>query len=182
MIDEFDDPSFGFSYGAAFQYNFPRLISLRTNVSFERKGFTAPFTTTDLTGTPTGEETIHENFDYITIPLLTRISIGEKIHFFANVGPYIGYLIKQAQVTEMTEDHPRYEGEATDNFNKIDYGLTAGIGSRIPIKHKLFLSIEIRNNLGFPNISARPVVNNGAIKTNSSNLLLGIEYRFGSRI
>lgn len=182
IIDKNNDLSFGFSSGLTFQYNFPKLISIRTNISFERKGLTTQGTATDQYGNQIGEITFHSNLDYLTIPILGRLTFGKKINIFVNAGPYIGYLIKQTDVTEAFGEHPKTETDNTDNFKRIDFGITTGLGARFPIKKKLFLSVEIRNNLGITNISSVSVVNDGAIKTNSTNLLIGIEYRFGSKI
>lgn len=182
ILDKNNDLSFGFSSGLSFQYNFPKLISIRTNISFERKGFTTQGSATDQNGNQIGEITVHSYFDYLTIPILGRLTFGKKINFFVNAGPYIGYLIKQTNVTEAFSEYPKTETDNTDKFKRIDFGVTTGLGARIPIKSKIFLSIEIRNNLGLTNISSLPVVNDGSIKTNSTNVLFGIEYRFGTRI
>jgi len=182
ILDKNNDFSFAFSSGLTFQYNFPKFISIRTNISFERKGLTTQGSATDQDGNQIGELTIHSNFDYLTIPILGRLTFGKKINFFVNAGPYIGYLIKQTDVTEAFGEYPKTENDNTDNFKRTDLGITTGLGVRFPIKNKLFLSLEIRNNFGLTNISSVPVVNDGAIKTNSTNLLIGIEYRFGTRI
>lgn len=182
FLDKNNDISFGFSSGFTFQYNFPKLISIRTNISFERKGLTTQGTATDEYGNQIGEITFHSKFDYLTIPLLVRLTFGKKINFFINAGPYIGYLIQQKNVIEAFGEYPKTETDNTDNFKRTDFGITTGLGARFPIKSKLFLSLEIRNNLGLTNISSVPVVNDGTIKTNSTIILIGIEYRFGTRM
>jgi len=182
VLDKNNDLSFGFSSGLTFQYNFPKLISIRTNISFERKSSTSQVSATDQNGDQIGEITYHSYFDYLTIPILGRLTFGKKINFFVNAGPYIGYLIKLTDIIEAYGEHPKREFDDTDYYKRTDLGITTGLGARFPIKNKLFLSIEIRNNFGLTNISSFTVVNDGAIKTNSTNLLFGIEYRFGTRI
>ncbi len=166
--------SFGFSGGLTFQYNFTKLLSLRTNISFERKGLTKKIQATDEFGKPIGETTIQSNFDYLTIPLLARFTFGKKIHFFVNAGPFMGYLLKQKEVVEAFEDYT----DNTDDFKRLDFGITTGLGMSFPIQDKLLLTIEIRNNLGMVNTSHISIVNDGSIKTISTNLLFGIAYRF----
>jgi len=182
ILDNNNDLSFGFSSGLTFQYNFPKLISIRTNISFERKTLTTQYMVTDQYGNETGEITFHSYFDYLTIPILGRLTFGKKINFFVNAGPYIGYLIKQTDVVEAFGEFEKTKTDNTDNYKRTDFGITTGLGARFPVKKKLYLSIEIRNNFGLTNISSISVVNDGSIKTNSTNLLVGIEYRFGSRI
>ena len=100
--------------------------------------------------------------------------------FFINTGPFFSYLIKQTFVNQGT-NIPRTVSDNTNNDKRFDMGITAGLGVAIPIKAKISLSCEIRNNLGLYNVSEVPVYNNGAIKTNSTNLLIGFAYKFGAR-
>ncbi len=181
ILEKFNDPTIGFSGGLTFQYNFPKLISIRTNIAFERKGAIAKNQAIDVFGNQIGEVTIHTNFDYLTIPLLAKLTFGNKIKFFVNVGPYSSYLIKQTTVTDAINEFPKSKSNNTSNFNSIDFGLTTGLGAGLPVKDELLITLEIRNNLGLYNISSLPVANDGSIKTNSINLLIGIAYRFGIR-
>ena len=182
ILENHKDLSFGFSSGLTFQYNFPKFLSIRTNISFERKGLTTKGMATDEYGNEIGEITFHSNFNYLTVPLLGRLTIGKKIKFFVNAGPYVGYLIKQKDVTEAFGDNPKTETDNTDNFEKLDFGITTGLGASFPIYNRLLISLEIRNNLGLTNISSVPVVNDGVIKTNSTNFLIGVAYKFGTGV
>jgi len=49
----------------------------------------------------------------------------------------------------------------------------------VPLKNKFAISFEIRNNLGLINVLKHPDINNEAIKTNSTNLLIGFTYKLG---
>jgi len=71
------------------------------------------------------------------------------------------------------------EKDNTDNFERLDFGIATGLGVNFPIRNNIFMSLEVRNNLGLSNISSLPVGNDGKIKTNSTNLLIGIAYKFG---
>ena len=181
ILEDFNDPTIGYSGGLTFQYNFPKLISLRTNIAYERKGVIAKSQATDINGNPIGEITTHSNFDYLTMPLLTRLTFGNKMTFFVNVGPYFGYLIKHTSVTEAFNEFPKSTWDNTDNFKRFDTGLTGGLGGGLKIKDKFLLTLEIRHNIGLYNTSKLPVYNDGTIMTNSTNLLIGFAYRLGTR-
>ena len=181
VVESYKDLSFGFSCGLTFQYNFSKLISLRTNILFERKGLSTKKQATDEYGNPFGELTFHSNFNYLTLPLLGKLTFGKKIKFYVNAGPYLGYLLKQKDITEAFNEYPKTESDNTDNFERLDFGVTTGLGMNFSIHENLLLSVEIRNNLGLPNISSLPIVNDGRIKTNSTNLLIGIAYRIGNK-
>ena len=181
VVESYNDLSLGFSGGLSFQYNFSKLVALRTNISFERKGLTTKIQATDEYGNPIGELTFHSNFNYLTLPLLGRLTFGKKINFYVNAGPYLGYLLKQKDITEAFGEYPKTEMDNTDNFKRLDFGITSGLGMNFPIQEKLLLSVEIRNNFGLTNISSLPVANDGSIKTNSTNLLVGVAYRIGNQ-
>jgi hypothetical protein len=182
VIDTLHKPTIGFSGGLFFQYNFPKTFSLRTNIAFERKGSVAhvPEYYIVYNGNiiTMSKYTIDTKFEYLTIPILIKATIGKKIKYFADVGLYFGYLIKQTFViTESTFQIVDY----TSHDKRFDMGIIAGLGLGIPIKNKLIISYEIRNNLGLYNVSKVPLINNGKTKTNSTNLLIGLIYKFGTR-
>ncbi|MBI9039206.1 MAG: PorT family protein [Bacteroidales bacterium] len=176
-----NDVSIGFLGGLTFQYNFSKLVSIRTNISFERKGLTTKSIAIDVNGNVIGEIKFHSNFDYLSVPLLCRFTIGKEINFFANAGPYLSYLIKQQDKSNAIGEYPETKIDNTHNFKRLDFGLTYGLGMIFPIREKLLLSAEIRNNIGLSNISSLPLVNDGSIKTNSIIILIGIAYRIGNK-
>jgi hypothetical protein len=100
FIENNHKSAIGFSGGLFFQFNFKKIISLRTNIAFERKGSAFTSQATDFNGNPLGKITSNTNFDYLTFPILVRATFGKKIQYFVNAGPYFGYLIKQTYVSE----------------------------------------------------------------------------------
>ncbi len=182
ILEKYNDPVYMYSIGVSFQYNFPKLISIRTNIAFEKKGTVAKIKVYDQFGFPNGIWSLHSNFDYITIPLLARLTVGNEMKFFLNAGPYMGYLIKYTEITDAFNENPEIIKDETDKIKKIDLGLSAGIGLVFPIIEELIITIEVRSNFGLYNISTVPVSNDGTVKTNSTNFLIGVAYKFGTRI
>lgn len=180
IIKQYHKPTIGFFGGLFFQYNFKKIVSLRTNIAFERKGSVLTAQTTDINGNPLGEVTAHTNFDYLTFPILVRATFGKKVRYFVNSGPYFGYLIKQTFVSK-GDNIPTTTSDNTSLDKRFDTGISTGLGFSVPIKTKFAFSFEVRNNLGLYNVSAVPVANNGTIKTNSTNFLLGFTYKLGQR-
>jgi len=167
--DDANSPSIGFSSGLSFQYNFLKHFSIRTDIAFERKGairtgLSAAFTT-------------RTNFDYLTFPILMKATIGGRIKFFFNTGPFFSYLLKQTIVT----NPPKTIYDRTFSDKRFDTGITAGLGLSIPIIEKFSIAFEIRNNLGLYNVNKVFDFNGGTIKTNSTNLLIEFIYKFKDR-
>jgi hypothetical protein len=177
ILKKFHTPAMGFSTGIFFQYNINNVISLRPELAYERKGSVIKVELTDAKGNLTGNGTINFNFNYLVLPVLVRASSGKDVPFFINAGPYIGYLLDQYTITK-GDNIPTTTSTIT-SIKKLDMGFSAGVGLSVPIKRKLVISLEIRNNLGLLNVSQLPVINNGTIRTNSTNILLSLAYKLG---
>jgi hypothetical protein len=90
---------------------------------------------------------------------------------FVSAGPYASYLLAA------TQNFPSNPNNIKEDYNDMDAGLLAGLGVSYPIKSNLRLSAELRNQLGLTTISSVPVQNDGVIKHNAAQLLLGVQYR-----
>lgn len=171
----------GFTGGIYGQFNVSGRTSLHTSIAYERKGSVLRVSFTDINGTITGKGTGRSNYDYLTMPILLRASLGKKGRYFLNAGPYLGYLIQRSEVANAENYHSTYHVDMKSD-KRFDTGISAGIGMSIPFKTKFDLSFELRNNLGLYNTSAVLAENDGTIKTNSTVLLFGFGYKFGERI
>lgn len=180
LVTRYNDPTLGFSGGIALQYNFPKIFSIRTIFSYDRKGSMSKGTFIDAQGNSLGNYTIYSHFNYLTLPILLRANFGKKIKYFFNAGPYLGRLSNQSSRL-VAEQLPGVTYGGISNYTRYDIGLTAGAGIYIPIKKAFALSFELRDNLGLYNISKWPVYGNATLNTHSANLLLGIAYKFGAR-
>ena len=187
------NPISSYSVGYFFQYNFSKHLSLRTNVSFERKGSLRFFELNQKFG-----PTAFYKLDYLVVPLLFRATWGKKINFFVNAGPYLGLLLQEMTVTEEKNNgtpQERYDG--TFFYKSFDYGISAGLGLSFPIGKNFKISTEIRNNTGLSNIIYDETYDlwyeswfpshlfwssyeeNHTIKTRSLSFLVGFAYLLG---
>ena len=154
-----------FSGGLSFQYNSPKIFSIKTNITYERKG--PRDQTVSYTDTLGNVKVISEqvDVDYLTIPILARFSYGKRTKFFFNTGPYFSYILYSEKNTVYTK--------------WFDMGLILGTGCVFLINDQLLMTTEVRNNIGFYNIALidrQSIKNNGKLKNQSINFLLGISY------
>ena len=176
-IEEYHNPTLCYAAGINYQYSFNESFSFFSALDYERKGSVVNATATDQSGEPVGEIVAHANYDYLVLPLLARFSFGKQLKMFMNAGPYVGYLLKVTSVTDENDIIPHTELDVTDESYKYDFGISAGLGMKIPIKNKISFNVEVRNNLGLVNTRSAPIEEEwGAVKTNSTNLLLGVTY------
>lgn len=159
---------FGFASGVSFQYNFSKRVGIKTGINFERRIITERFEFIDENGQIIGDTRYNVRFDYVIVPLMGRITWANKGKFYyVNAGPHMGYLLRQ------TEELGGFVTDNTDVFENLDIGLSVGFGSMIPINQNLYLTLEIRNNLGLRDM----LTTDQSIKTNAVNILAGIAYR-----
>ena len=163
-------PLFTFAAGAFVQWNLDQQFSIRVPLLFERKG-----SRVENGALLSGQEATIR-YSYLTLPVLFRLNVGDKkLRYFLNAGPYLAYLLDLGMYSEGEPVSDNFT--TTKSFKKFDAGISGGIGVSLPIKDHFTLSLEVRNNLGLMNISDLPVYGDGSIKTNVTQLLLGVSYK-----
>ena len=164
-----------------FQYNTKSPFSVRAEPGFERKGSQLDVASTDMNGNPLGMTNVKIKLDYYTLPVLCRATFGsDKVNYFVNAGPFIGYLNRSSVYVSgggMPDMDPMND---SGNYKELDAGVSVGAGITIPVKDVIIFSVEARDNYGLYNTSRLPVINNASVKTNSVCLLLAMGYRFGN--
>jgi hypothetical protein len=179
FINEYHDPRFGYACGVIVELNFKDNVSLRSGIGYELKGSLVTLPVTDENGLPDGNMYFKENFDYLNVPLYMRVGFGRDANFFINLGPYIGYLLKETEYVEAKGEYPKRTTDLTPMFKKTELGFSAGFGYKYPIKQKFSVLFELRDNLGLSYINKGGGENDNGIKTNSINLLVGISFKPG---
>lgn len=186
MLIKSSNPAFDFNpkpviYGSGgfiFQYNFKNFLSLKSGLSYQRKGYQANNTIfTDAFGNVIGGGKTISRFDYLTFPVLVKASFGKKVSFFVNAGPYVGYLLTKTDRTKVgSEEHIYTTDLKNSGYNRWDFGIASGIGVAIPIRTYWVISVEARNYSGLMDIT-EPTVTKWL--TNTTDLRIGIAYKLG---
>jgi len=91
--DSGSDPVLTFTGGIAIQYNLNNHLSLRSGFSYETKGSKESIGFTDGEGNDLGQIDYYSTGHYVTVPFLLRYSSGDNLKYFANIGPYLSYLL-----------------------------------------------------------------------------------------
>lgn len=162
-----DNFHLGFLGAINFQYNINRAFSLRTNISYNKSEF--EFTNQSvfdpkINGSIEVRQLVRRNF--FTIPFLTRASFGNKIKFIIEAGPYLA-LLKESSMS-----YTDFTNYGTENSKRIVYGISAGLGTTIPISDRINFDVNIRNYLGSNNTGKY-------VKQFSTSFILGLNYKFG---
>lgn len=132
--------------------------------------------------------------DYIEVSLLDRLTLGKKLRFFLDLGPYAGYLVRARAVTSGTSalyldeqgTMPIIVPPATDplvidlgadtnvmdSLKRTNFGLAGGAGIAYPLG-AIDLTLEARFQLGLATIQ-KDVALSGRSQTGAFLISLGI--------
>lgn len=121
--EDVDDNNLLVSFNAGIYASIPLAgsLSFQPEFLYSRKGSELAYDNAFVTGKAKFK------LNYIEVPLLLKYNIVKNFNIHA--GPYVAYLI-DAQVTNETDNGTfNFEDNLdNDDFNKFDYGLSAGVG------------------------------------------------------
>lgn len=123
--------------GVSVRYLTEKNLGLIVELNYSQQGWQQQFE--DREG---NEITYYEHqhqLNYINIPFLTHIYFGNKVRFFINLGPQLGFLLSENEnMNQRLKDDlasGAYDNSQTETgqfYNKadrrLDYGITAGMG------------------------------------------------------
>jgi hypothetical protein len=172
-----------YTIGAMFQYNINPRYSIRTNISFDKRRFYTgnyQYTNEDIIVQLDNIQT-YWNRTYVTLPILGRLTFGDKVKFFVNAGPHFGLMFEnEKQFDEIISGDSRpnparnLDFSLNHQFKRFDMGISAGIGMSVDIGEKFVGSLEARDNTGLFNISK---LDADKVKNNGVNVLFGFAYK-----
>ena len=112
----------GFTAGVGLNFPVAGVFSFQPELLYIQKGFQQELT--DGTNTATNDVKLN----YLEVPLLARVMVGNKVKFIANVGPSIGYALSGSYKTIDGQDTEEGDVEFDDDTNRLDIGFQAGPG------------------------------------------------------
>ena len=130
------------------------------------------------------------NIDYLEIPVFAHIYFGRENKFFINAGPQIAFKLSDSYSANFDPyeinsipDFPlrnRRNAQLTEKITqKVDYGISAGLGYERAINAKHAVSLEARYYFGLGNIvSAKRQANFRASNTMYIAITAGYWFRF----
>jgi hypothetical protein len=169
-----------FHVGATAEISIIDKISFETGIFFSSKGFIIPNSKYTIQG-ETVEGNGKLNLYYLDIPFTVKTSFyAGNTKFFGAFGPYLGIGLIGKYNTETTyngtteseNEDVKWGSTDSDNFKRLDFGLTVIAG--VEIKN---IAIGITYSLGLANIS--PYGGNHIDKNRVLGITMG--YKFGAK-
>lgn len=170
----------GMNAGLTFRYIEENHFGLIAEINYEQRGWKEDFESYPFEYTRT--------IDYIQIPFLAHIYFGRRGKFFFNAGPEVGFKIGESTTANFdynnlgsVKDFPSglrttYQYQLAAE-NKIDYGISAGLGGEFSLNKRNSIYIEGRFYYGLGNVlkSGRTEKFRGS---NSMSVMASVGYWF----
>lgn len=170
------------TFGAGIRYIEENHFGLIAEINYVRRGWMENFE-----GLPFR---YRRDLDYLEIPVFAHIYFGNRTKFFINAGPQIAFRIGES----VSSNFDPYDIASVPGFplsnrrnsqltekvtQKIDYGISAGLGCEYNINPRNSITLEARYYFGLGNIfSAKPQDNFRASNMMYIGITAGYWFRF----
>ena len=171
----------GFHIGPTMELPINEMFTFETALLLSTKGF--KMSEKESFNGDTYEAKVKLNLLYLDIPLTAKASFDVGgVKLFGTFGPYIGIGLSGKAKYEETyngetdkeeEDINFGSDEDEDDFKRLDWGLTAGVGVELNS-----IQISVNYGLGLANISSYTQDGN---KVNNRVLGVSVGYKFGGK-
>ncbi len=128
----------GYNGGLVFRYIAEKNVGMQAELNFSQRGWNET------------DSTYARQLNYIELPFMTHIYIGNKSRVFLNLGPKISYLISE-KVLKTNDSNPTLTQRSTLVQNPFDYGLCGGLGFMFRIG-KNVIQLDARANYSLSDI------------------------------
>ncbi len=146
----------GLEAGVAFRYMEEKHFGLIAEVNVQQRGWKEQFDGYSYQ--------FQRRFTYVQVPFLTHIYFGgDRCHVYFNAGPELSYMI--ANSTSANFDYANFKqipdfpsaNRNTDQFtlpvkNKVDYGISAGLGVELFTRRRHSFNLEGRFYYGLNDV------------------------------
>lgn len=179
----------GPSAGVSFQVNTKRFFSFKTGISFDRKSTITKISSKNNPIGSTSQSRFVYTSDYVSLPVLGKLTFGKKVQLFLNAGVYFAFLADQNRFTEgsstvLVDGQNHYNefsfNESIDFYKRFDFGLIGGLGLGVPIKKHWYISLEAREVIGLTYLYNTTKYKTPPMSRNATiHMLLGVAYKIG---
>jgi hypothetical protein len=169
-------------------------LSLCTEMNYASQGGKRngmqPVSMAELPGVPLYADFHNETIlDYLEIPLMLKLTWGQRPRFFAQAGPYVGFRLRARTVTSgssllyidpsgipLDSQLISFEGDTCicNDIHRINAGIAGGVGLEAPFGSG-DLVLDLRFSIGLTNIQSDPELNG---KNRTGAMIVSLGYCF----
>lgn len=142
--------------GVTFRYVEESHFGLQAELNFVQRGWNEDFEQAPYY--------YRRTINYIELPVLAHIYFGRRGRFFVNLGPQVALCLGSSESANFdpahTQDLPDFPNTNRNNSQmtlpvtqKVDFGISAGLGGEFNLSPKNIISLEARFYYGIGNIT-----------------------------
>jgi hypothetical protein len=171
----------GLSIGGYFKLNINKQFGLKILAQYDQNGYRLEglsFENSGGTGIASGIVTIKTT--YLNFPIVGEFTFGNKIKYYINAGPYVGFLLSSNFITKISSTSNvagSITKSKTDGYKSINIGASVGTGALIPISKKVALHFGLKNNFGLTSIIKTITTDDSKFNTNAFSVLAGVSFK-----
>ncbi|PIQ22723.1 MAG: hypothetical protein COW65_01445 [Cytophagales bacterium CG18_big_fil_WC_8_21_14_2_50_42_9] len=150
--------------GVVFQYIDHANVGIQIELNYVQKGWTEQLDTIT---------TYRRSLNYLELPFMTHVTLGKNnSNFIINFGPAVSYLLSNTDSINLINESDTLRYYQKSINNKIDFGLTLGIGFAKKTVIGIF-ELEGRFTYGFNNIINK---SQGLTVASNQNITVSLSY------
>lgn len=151
---------FVYNFGLSTTYYVSEYFGIKTKAIYDNKGYSDEILLFD---NGAESERTDININYLTIPLMASLFVGNNAKFYVNAGMYYGLLLGANETSRGTD--------LKHIFDKNEYGIAAGLGVIFPTISNVSAFFEYDGQFG---ISDPMVMPSASIRTRRHAINLGV--------
>lgn len=150
--DSIETPTLTSSSAVKLQYNLSEKISLRTGITYAKKGYQYK------SGSLAGFDRYQENFSLIEIPIQLLYKMGQKKNKpYISIGTSAGYLIKSQAIYTLENSTKKVKMPLSSDLTKLQVNGILGLGMSFSLDQKWTLVSEMNYTQALFSISNGPL-------------------------
>ncbi len=163
-------------YGLTLVYHFNRIFAFKADFDIENRGWKMDEFTYDTTSLTD----VKQILNYIDIPAFMHIGFGKKFKVDLNVGPYVGFKVKD-EIVSYEPDGTQLNDAQTrgkiglGEYANVDFGVVYGIGFDYQFHERISIGFDALLERGMK------VINEGEYRNSSIDFDFGINFKLGKK-
>ncbi len=130
----------GISVGGYFKVNINPSFGIKVLAQYDQNGYRLDGLSFEIgngTGIALGNATIKTT--YLNVPVAGEFTFGNKIKYYINTGPYVGFLLNSnviSKISSIANSTASTTKTKSDGHKRTNFGVAVGTGTLIPISKK----------------------------------------------
>ena len=168
------NPNLHYSFGTYFRFKISNHFSVQTGLYKDMIGSNDIAKQKDIGVGTTGDVNIIQEVNYGSIPVLFRLSFGNRLRGNLVAGSFVSFLMEHKTIWDYGTHREAINN--TMGTNRFNAGLVWGGGLEYTVLKQMNLGFEVRNQMGFVNMEMHSPM--AYFRTNSLQFLFKVGYQF----